>query len=137
MNRAKNVLGGELQPCSNNPLTGFYRTGCCDTGAEDLGLHVVCAQMTDEFLQFSKSKGNDLSTPMPHFGFPGLQDGDRWCLCASRWLEAQRGGCAPPVILAATNEAVTAVVDKRMLMAYALDLPERVPERIPEREQEL
>jgi uncharacterized protein (DUF2237 family) len=125
MKNARNVLGGELQPCSSNPLTGFYRTGCCDTGAEDVGLHVVCAEMTDEFLRFSKSKGNDLSTPMPHFGFPGLQAGDRWCLCAARWLEAQRAGCAPPVILAATNEAVTAIVDRRILMAYALDLPER------------
>lgn len=126
-NKSRNVLGGELESCSYQPLTGFYRTGCCDTGADDVGLHVVCVRVTDEFLRFSKSKGNDLSTPMPQFNFPGLSDGDQWCLCAARWLEAQRAGCAPLVVLAATNEAVTALIDRRMLMAYALDLPAREP----------
>ena len=121
----KNVLGGELTPCSYNPLTGFYRTGCCDTGTDDVGLHVVCVQVTDEFLRFSKSRGNDLSTPMPEYEFPGLKAGDRWCLCAARWLEAQRAGCAPAVVLAATHEAAPEIIDRRMLMAYALDLPAR------------
>lgn len=129
MNQAQNVLGGELEPCSMRPLTGFYRTGCCDTGEDDLGLHVVCSQMTEEFLRFSKSKGNDLITPMPQYNFPGLKEGDRWCLCADRWLEAQRAGCAPPVVLAATNRAVLQRIDPRMLMAYALDLPSREPKR--------
>ena len=121
----KNVLRGELTPCSYNPLTGFYRTGCCDTGTDDVGLHVVCVQVTDEFLRFSKSRGNDLITPMPEYEFPGLKAGDRWCLCAARWLEAQRAGCAPAVVLAATHEAALEIVDRRMLMAYALDLPAR------------
>lgn len=125
MQKAENVLGGELEACSTQPLTGFYRTGCCDTGADDQGLHVVCAEMTDEFLRFSKSKGNDLVTPVPQFDFPGLKAGDRWCLCANRWLEAQRAGCAPPVILAATNRAVLQLIDRRMLIAYAIDLPSR------------
>jgi len=125
MKQGKNVLGGELESCSNNPLTGFYRTGCCDTGADDVGLHVVCVQVNDEFLRFSKSHGNDLTTPMPQYSFPGLKAGDRWCLCAARWLEAQRAGCAPPVILAATNEAAQQIIDRRVLMAYALDLPAR------------
>lgn len=125
MIQGKNVLGGELEPCSSNPLTGFYRTGCCDTGAEDAGLHVVCALMTDEFLRFSKSRGNDLSTPIPAFNFPGLEAGDRWCLCAARWLEAQRAGCAPNVVLAATHAAALQVIDLRVLMAYAVDLPAR------------
>ena len=97
---AKNVLGGPLQTCSTKPLTGFYRDGCCSTGAEDAGVHVVCAEMTVEFLAFSRAAGNDLSTPMP--GFPGLQPGDRWCLCASRWQEAFEAGVAPPVHLEAT-----------------------------------
>jgi len=99
---AKNVLGTELEPCSFDPLTGFYRDGCCDTGADDVGVHVVCAQMTVEFLEFSRSRGNDLSTPQPASGFPGLQPGDRWCLCASRWQEAFEAGVAPPVYLEAT-----------------------------------
>ena len=103
MGRGKNVLGGELQVCSTDPLTGFYRDGCCSTGADDLGLHVVCARMTDEFLAFSKSRGNDLITPNPAFGFPGLKAGDQWCLCAARWKEAFDAGVAPPVVLEATH----------------------------------
>jgi uncharacterized protein (DUF2237 family) len=103
MTRGKNVLGGELLVCGTDPMTGFYRDGCCGTGADDLGLHVVCAQMTDEFLEFSRSRGNDLMTPNPAFGFPGLKAGDRWCLCAARWKEAFDAGVAPPVILEATH----------------------------------
>jgi uncharacterized protein (DUF2237 family) len=98
---ARNVLGTELETCSVDPLTGFYRSGCCETGVDDLGVHVVCAEATDEFLAFSHSQGNDLSTPQP--GFPGLKAGDRWCLCASRWQEALDAGVAPPVILEATH----------------------------------
>ncbi len=100
---AKNVLGGPLQPCSTDPFTGFYRDGCCNTGADDAGVHSVCAVMTREFLEFSRSCGNDLSTPGP--GFPGLKPGDRWCLCAARWQEAFEAGMAPRVILEATHEA--------------------------------
>ena len=98
---AKNVLGGDLQPCSADPLTGFYRDGCCNTGAEDLGVHTVCAVVTDAFLAFSRAQGNDLSTPRP--GFRGLQRGDRWCLCASRWQEALEAGEAPTVVLECTH----------------------------------
>jgi uncharacterized protein (DUF2237 family) len=105
-----NVVGGELLPCSSEPLTGFYRDGCCATGPEDVGSHTVCAVMTEEFLAFSKLAGNDLSTPRPEWGFPGLEPGDRWCVCASRWLEAERAGCAPPVVLAATHASALDVV---------------------------
>ncbi|MGL4462153.1 MAG: DUF2237 family protein [Planctomycetia bacterium] len=100
----RNVLGEELQPCSLDPLTGFYRTGCCETGSDDAGTHVVCARLTKSFLDFSKSRGNDLSTPAPQYGFPGLKPGDQWCLCAARWVEAFEAGCAPLVVLAATHE---------------------------------
>ncbi|MEM6470967.1 MAG: DUF2237 domain-containing protein [Planctomycetota bacterium] len=100
---AKNVLGSDLEPCSTEPLTGFYRDGCCNTGASDAGLHVICAVMTDEFLEFSRSVGNDLSTPNPFYSFPGLKAGDRWCLCAARWKEAYDAGTAPKVVLAATH----------------------------------
>lgn len=102
---AKNVLGGELVPCSDDPLTGFYRDGCCNTGAEDLGVHTVCARVTAEFLSFSTSRGNDLTTPQPAYGFPGLRPGDHWCLCAARWLEALDAGAAPAVVLEATHAA--------------------------------
>lgn len=119
---ARNVLGGELAACSSRPLTGFYRDGCCNTGPEDRGLHVVCAQMTDEFLAFSKARGNDLSTPMPAFGFAGLQAGDRWCLCAARWQEAFEAGKAPRVVLAATHEETLKVTDLAALKKHALDL---------------
>jgi uncharacterized protein (DUF2237 family) len=98
---AKNVLGGELETCSYDPLTGFYRDGCCNTGADDLGVHVVCARVTAEFLEFSKQGGNDLTTPRP--GFSGLHPGDQWCLCAARWQEAFEAGMAPDVVLEATH----------------------------------
>lgn len=101
---ARNVLGTTLQVCSLNPMTGFLRNGCCETGPEDVGSHTVCAQVTDEFLAFSIAQGNDLSTPRPEYGFEGLKTGDRWCLCAARWLEASEAGFAPPVILEATHE---------------------------------
>lgn len=123
MRQAKNVLGTPLQTCSMNPLTGFYRDGCCNTGRGDLGVHCVCVVMTAEFLQFSKSRGNDLSTPMPEMSFPGLQPGDRWCLCASRWQEALVAGFAPPVVLAATHVASLEFVDLEDLMARAVDRP--------------
>lgn len=100
---AKNVLGTDLQACSLEPLTGWFRDGCCRTGADDEGLHIVCAQVTDEFLQFSKARGNDLSTPHPEWDFPGLQAGDRWCLCVQRWQEARSAGKAPAVVLEATH----------------------------------
>ncbi len=101
---SRNVLGGMLELCSTRPMTGFFRNGCCDTGPEDLGSHTVCVVMTAEFLAFSKAAGNDLSTPHPEFGFPGLSPGDRWCLCAPRWQEALAAGMAPGVVLAATAE---------------------------------
>ncbi len=100
----RNVLGTELRSCSEAPLTGFYRTGCCDTGPEDIGLHIVCIEATAEFLAFSRTVGNDLSTPMPEYDFEGVMPGDRWCLCAQRWQEAFEAGYAPPVVLEATNE---------------------------------
>jgi len=102
---AQNVLGGDLEPCGTEPLTGFYRDGCCNTGADDLGLHVVCASMTSEFLAFSRAQGNDLVTARPELGFPGLHPGDRWCICVSRWKEALEAGVAPPVVLEATHVA--------------------------------
>jgi uncharacterized protein (DUF2237 family) len=122
MNDQRNVFGEPLALCCGAPETGFYRTGCCETGPEDLGLHVVCAEMTKNFLAFSKAQGNDLSTPIPEVGFPGLVPGDRWCLCAGRWWEALDAGVAPPVILAATHEETLAVVTLADLKAHALDL---------------
>ncbi|REJ77620.1 MAG: DUF2237 domain-containing protein [Acidobacteria bacterium] len=103
--KPKNVLGGELQVCCTSPMTGFYRDGYCKTGANDVGRHTVCAIVTDEFLEFSVSRGNDLVTPHPEWGFPGLKAGDKWCLCVLRWKEAFDAGMAPPVVLEATNEA--------------------------------
>lgn len=117
---ARNVLGDDLMPCSIEPLTGFFRDACCNTGPEDLGLHVVCAEMTAEFLEFSRGAGNDLSTPVPEYGFPGLTPGDRWCVCAARWQEALMAGVAPPVILASTHEAVLSVCRIEDLRAHAL-----------------
>jgi len=117
---AKNVLGGELQVCSLNPMTGFYRDGCCQTGANDYGVHVVCAQVTEEFLAFSKSRGNDLITPAPMYNFPGLKPGDRWCLCAGRWREALEAGVAPPVILAATHISALEHISLKDLEAHQL-----------------
>ena len=114
-----NVVGGELLPCSTDPLTGFYRDGCCSTGDEDAGSHTVCAVMTEEFLTFSRLAGNDLSTPVPDWGFPGLRPGDRWCVCASRWLEAHHAGHAPPVVLGATHARALEVVPIEALTARA------------------
>ena len=118
----RNVLGGRLTECCTRPMTGFYRTGSCETGPEDRGLHVVCAQMTEKFLAFSKAAGNDLSTPMPAYGFPGLKPGDCWCLCAARWQEALEAGEAPRVRLAATHEAALEIVELADLKRFALDL---------------
>jgi uncharacterized protein (DUF2237 family) len=117
-----NVLGGRLEPCSVEPRTGFFRDGCCNTGPDDLGLHVVCARMTTKFLAFSAERGNDLSTPQPEVGFPGLKPGDRWCLCAGRWREALDAGVAPPVVLSATHEEALAVVALDDLKHHAIDL---------------
>ena len=119
---ARNVLGGELASCSTDPVTGFYRNGCCETGPHDVGMHTVCAVMTAEFLAFSKAMGNDLSTPRPEFAFPGLKPGDRWCLCAARWREALDAGMAPRVFLTSTHEATLEVVSLEDLKKYALDL---------------
>ena len=117
---ALNVLGGPLAPCGTVPRTGFYRNGCCDTGHDDVGMHTVCAVMTDAFLAFSRRAGNDLSTPRPDLGFPGLAAGDRWCLCVERWREAFAAGVAPPVVLAATHEEALAVVPLEDLERHAL-----------------
>lgn len=116
----RNVLGTPLQPCSVDPLTGFFRTGDCRTGPQDRGTHVVCAEMTEAFLRFTRSRGNDLSTPIPAYGFPGLKPGDRWCLCVLRWKEALDAGMAPPVVLDATHARTLSVVDLDTLQAYAL-----------------
>ena len=116
---ALNVLGGPLAPCSLSPRTGFYRNGCCDTGHDDVGMHTVCAVMTDAFLAYSRLAGNDLSTPRPDLGFPGLAAGDRWCLCIGRWREAFAAGVAPPVVLAATHEEALAVVPLENLERHA------------------
>ena len=120
MNNDLNVLGEPLQSCSMNPLTGFYRDGCCKTGEDDSGKHIVCAQMTEDFLNYTKSRGNDLSTAIPQFGFPGLKPGDQWCLCASRWKEALDAGKAPPVQLRATHEAALEIVSLDELQHHAL-----------------
>lgn len=118
----KNVIGGPLASCSHDPIAGFFRDGCCHTGPQDQGLHTVCAIMSDEFLAFSSKAGNDLSTPMPQFGFDGLKDGDQWCLCAARWEQARAAGCAPKVRLAATNMVTLAVCNLEDLKAHAVDL---------------
>lgn len=117
-----NVLGGALTSCSHDPLTGFFRDGCCHTGPQDQGLHTVCAIMTEDFLRYSKSVGNDLSTPMPQFGFDGLKPGDQWCLCAGRWEQARAAGHAPQVRLQATNQATLAVCRLADLKAHAIDM---------------
>jgi uncharacterized protein len=115
----RNVVGGALLACSNEPMTGFFRDGCCSTGPEDLGSHTVCAVMTEEFLAFSRETGNDLSTPRPEFGFPGLQPDDRWCVCAGRWLEAHAASVATPVILGATHERALEVIPIDALISHA------------------
>ncbi len=117
---ARNVLGQELQPCSRDPLTGFYRNGCCETGAEDVGMHTVCAVMTEDFLMYSKAVGNDLSTPHLELGFEGLKPGDRWCLCAPRWKEALDAGAAPKVVLDSTHEETLAIVPLGVLKDHAV-----------------
>ncbi|MFM5891249.1 MAG: DUF2237 family protein [Dolichospermum sp.] len=111
MTEPKNVLGTKLELCCTSPITGFYRDGFCNTGGQDMGMHVVCAQVTEEFLQYTKLQGNDLSTPAPYFSFPGLKPGDCWCLCAARWQEALEAGVAPPVILEATHARTLEVCD--------------------------
>src|SRR5579875_1970198 len=119
----RNVLGGELEECGTDPLTGFYRDGTCTSGPEDLGNHTVCAVVTREFLEHQKSVGNDLSTPRPQYHFPGLDPGDRWCVVALRWLQAHEDGVAPPVVLSATNERSLSVVPLEVLQQYAVDVP--------------
>ena len=118
----RNVFGEPIETCSDRPLTGFYRTGCCETGPDDHGVHTVCVLATAEFLAFSKMRGNDLSTPLPEFGFPGLEPGDRWCLCAARWKEALDAGMAPRVVLRATHEATLEIISLDELKRYAIDL---------------
>ena len=119
---SRNVLGGRLESCSLEPVTGFFRNGCCDTHASDIGSHTVCVVMTASFLAFSKARGNDLSTPHPEFGFPGLQPGDRWCLCAPRWQEALEAGQAPHVVLQATEETALRYCTLEDLKRHAYDL---------------
>ena len=116
-----NVLGSELTPCSLEPLTGFYRDGCCLVGPEDHGCHAICCEVTADFLDFSRRSGNDLSTPVPAYGFPGLNPGDRWCVCAARWKEALDAGYACPVLLKATSEAALEYVSRSILEEYSLD----------------
>lgn len=118
---SRNVLGTQLQTCSTDPVTGFFRDGCCETGPTDRGRHIVCAVMTDDFLAFSKANGNDLSTPMPQYRFPGLKAGDRWCLCLERWREAHKAGCAPQVILEATHEIALERLTLSTLQPFAVE----------------
>lgn len=122
MAKARNVLGTELQTCSDDPLTGFFRDGCCNTGGDDMGLHVVCARMTQDFLEFSAARGNDLMTPHPEMRFPGLKPGDCWCLCVQRWQEALEAGVAPPVVLQATHMSTLEFVSLEDLQAHAVDV---------------
>lgn len=123
MDAPRNVLGGELQECGSEPRTGFYRDGCCNTGPDDLGSHTVCAVATREFLEHQQQVGNDLSTPMPMYEFPGLQPGDRWCVVAVRWLQAYQDGVPPPVVLAATHERTLDVISLDALREHAVDVP--------------
>jgi uncharacterized protein (DUF2237 family) len=120
----RNVLGGPLQPCSTDPLTGFYRTGTCSSGPEDVGSHTVCAVVSAEFLDLQRRLGNDLSTPRPEYGFPGLRPGDRWCVVAARWLQAYQAGAAAGVVLAATNARALEVVPMEALRQHAVDVPD-------------
>ena len=122
----RNVLGGELEPCGTDPLTGFYRDGCCTTGPEDLGSHTICAVVTAEFLTHQSNIGNDLTTPMPQYRFPGLVPGDRWCVTAANWLRAQQDGCAAPVVLAASHERTLDVVALAILQEHAVDVPDDI-----------
>lgn len=118
----KNVLGTDLEVCGTDPVTGFFRDGCCNTGAGDVGTHTVCTIVDDQFLEFSKSKGNDLSTPRPEYGFKGLKNGDQWCLCAMRWEEARQAGCAPRVKITSTNIKTLEYVRLEHLKEYQVDL---------------
>jgi uncharacterized protein (DUF2237 family) len=118
-----NVLGGDLEPCGNDPVTGFFRDGCCSTGSEDLGSHTVCAVMTAPFLEHQRAIGNDLITPMPAYEFPGLEPGDRWCVVAVRWFEAYEAGAAAPVVLAATHARALDVIPLEALREHAVDVP--------------
>lgn len=120
----RNVLGDELEPCGTDPLTGFYRDGCCTTGPEDLGRHVICAVVTAEFLEHQRRIGNDLTTPVPEYGFPGLTPGDRWCVTAANWARAHEAGVGAPVVLSATHEAVLEIVPLDALRAHAVDVPD-------------
>jgi uncharacterized protein (DUF2237 family) len=120
----RNVLGGPLDPCGTDPVTGFYRDGCCSTGEEDTGRHIICGVVTADFLEHQRSIGNDLSTPMPQYRFPGLVPGDRWCLTAANWLRAHRDGRACPVVLAATHERALDVVTLEELQQHAVDVPD-------------
>lgn len=122
MTSAKNVLGEELKICCQSPMTGFYRTGKCETGVPDRGVHIVCAQVTAEFLEFSKARGNDLSTPVPMYNFPGLKPGDCWCLCAARWQEALEAGIAPPIKLSATHEVMLKYFPLEVLQEHSLEM---------------
>ena len=122
MTSAKNVLGTELKVCCKSPMTGFYRNGRCETGPQDRGVHIVCAEVTAKFLAFSKERGNDLSTPIPMYNFPGLKPGDCWCLCASRWKDALEAGFAPPINLEATHEAMLDYFPLEVLKEHSLDL---------------
>ena len=122
MDPSLNVFGETLQGCSDEPQTGFFRDGCCNTGADDTGSHTVCVRVTREFLEFSRLQGNDLTTPRPELGFPGLAPGDRWCLCAARWLEAHEHGRAPRVLLKATHERALEIVPLELLKQFAVDL---------------
>lgn len=122
MDRTINVFGEEIETCSSKPVTGFFRDGCCNTDDEDLGSHTVCVEVTQAFLEFSRFKGNDLSTPRPEHAFPGLRPGDRWCLCAARWLEAHESGMAPRVVLKSTHARALEVVPLTLLKEFAVDL---------------
>ncbi|MDZ7679344.1 MAG: DUF2237 domain-containing protein [Acidimicrobiales bacterium] len=119
----RNVLGGEIEECGTDPLTGFFRDGCCNTGPEDMGSHTICAVVSEEFLAHQRSIGNDLSTPMPQYHFAGLKPGDRWCVTAANWLRAHEAGVAAPVVLASTNEAVLGLIPLDVLEQYAVDVP--------------
>jgi uncharacterized protein (DUF2237 family) len=121
--KGRNVLGQPLDVCGCEPMTGFYRTGCCDTGPEDLGVHTICCVVNEEFLRVSKLMGNDLSTPMPQYGFEGLKPGDRWCVCAARWLQVEQAGAGCPIVLEATHEATLDIVPFETLIRYAV-IPE-------------
>lgn len=121
-----NILGGPLEVCGTDPMTGFYRDGCCSTGADDMGSHTVCAVVTAEFLDQQRRVGNDLITPRPEYRFPGLKPGDRWCVCAARWRQAFEQGCVAPVVLAATHRAATRIVPEEILRAHAIDVPDDV-----------